>query len=190
MRPSWSIETLSKGLPRFRTLEPYVPPGEEIATFIGRRFSSSVTWELLDKIREFWPHPLMLKGTLHAEEAATAVAHGFDAVWVSNHGGRQLEASPAPADVLDEIIEAVAGRAAIIVDGGVSSGIDIARYLALGADYVMCGRAFMYGLSALGPAGGAHVAEILSDGLRQTLAQIGCPSVGELDRSWLRKLKS
>jgi L-lactate dehydrogenase (cytochrome) len=189
LRPTWSVETLSNGLPRFRTLEPYVPPGEEIATFIGRRFSSSVTWDVLDKIRAFWPHPLMLKGTPHAEEAQTAVDHGFDAIWVSNHGGRQLEASPAPADVLEEIIEAVDGRAKIIVDGGVSSGVDIARYLALGADYVMCGRAFMYGVSALGSAGGKHAAEILIDGLRQTLAQIGCPSVAALDRSWLRRLQ-
>ena len=185
IRPAWSLATLAAGRPRFRTLERYVPPGMDIATFINRRFATSLTWDLVKRIRDAWPRPLMLKGILRPAEADTALAIGVDGIWVSNHGGRQLDAAPAAIDVLPAIVAAVAGRAPVLVDSGVSSGLDVARCLARGADFVLAGRAFMWGVCALGAEGGDHAVAILRDGLATTLAQLGCPAARDLDGSWL-----
>ena len=126
---------------------------------------------------------------MHPVDAEAAVKMGYDGILVSNHGGRQLDACLSPVEVLADIIAQVDGRATIMVDSGFSNGLDIVRGLALGADFVFCGRAFMWGVSVLGQKGPEHVINLLSNELQLALTQIGCPSVNELNKSWLDSKK-
>ena len=129
-----------------------------------------------------------MKGVLSPEDACEAVAAGADAVVVSNHGGRQLDRSPAPLDELPAVIQAVGGRAEVYVDGGVLSGGDAVAALCLGATAVLIGRAYLYGLMAGGDAGVCRVLDILSAEIRQTMQLLGACSAAELtpDRARLR----
>jgi len=105
---------------------------------------------------------------------------GVDAIVVSNHGGRQLDAAPAPIEVLAEVKRAIGANMPVLVDGGIRSGLDIARAMACGADFVLLGRAFMFGIAALGDKGGDHVISVLREELRSTMAQIGCAELTDL----------
>jgi (S)-mandelate dehydrogenase len=129
---------------------------------------------------------LIIKGVMHSDDAEMAIKIGYDGILVSNHGGRQMDASPAPVEVLSDIVAVVGGKATVMVDSGFSSGLDIVRGLALGAQFVFCGRAFMWGLSALGETGVDHVVDLLTDEIALTLTQIGCPDVAKLNTSWLK----
>ena len=122
----------------------------------------------------------MLKGVLRADDAERAVAAGVDGIVISNHGGRQLDGAVSAIDVLPEIARAVAGRASILIDGGVRRGSDIAKAIALGAEGVHLGRACVYGLAAGGRAGVARAMAILADELDRTLALNGCPNIAAL----------
>ena len=189
IRPRWSIETLRAGQPRFRTLEKYLAASEmrQVTRFIGKSLGGTLSWDYLAETREEWPGPLVLKGILHAEDAKRAVDVGVDAVAVSNHGGRQLDGAPAPIDVLPEIRQAVGEDATLLFDSGVRSALDVARAIALGADFVMLGRAFIYGVAALGDAGGDHTASILVDELKNVMTQLGCRDLDELARAGWRR---
>ena len=156
-----------------------------MADFIRQELGKPVTRERLKHIRRKWKGPLVIKGIMHPADAEAAVKMGYDGILVSNHGGRQLDACPSPVEVLADIITQVDGRAMIMVDSGFSNGLDIARGIALGADFVFCGRAFMWGVSVLGQKGPEHVINLLSNELQLALTQIGCPSVNELNTSWL-----
>jgi isopentenyl diphosphate isomerase/L-lactate dehydrogenase-like FMN-dependent dehydrogenase len=131
-------------------------------------------------LREEWDGPMVAKGLLGVDDAERAVELGLDGVLVSNHGARQFDGAPAAIDVLPEIARAVGGRAAVLFDSGIRTGLDIARALARGADFVLAGRAFMLGVAALGEAGGAHVAELLAADLKSNMAQLGCATLEEL----------
>ena len=109
-----------------------------------------------------------------------ALSFGADGIGVSNHGARQCDGTPAAIEVLPRIAEIVDGRAPIIFDSGIRTGLDIARAIALGADFVLCGRAFMYGVAALGPRGGEQVAQLLLDDLKNNMSQLGCRTVQDL----------
>ena len=122
---------------------------------------------------------MMLKGILHPEDAAKAVAMGIEGIWVSNHGGRQIEALPPPIDVLPAIAAEVGGRATVIMDSGIRSGTDVIRAIALGAHSTFAGKAFLWGLGALGPDGPEHVIDLLIAEARAALGQIGAHSLGE-----------
>ena len=122
----------------------------------------------------------VLKGVLSVADAVRAVALGVDGILVSNHGGRQLDAAPSPLEVLSPIKAAVGERAKILVDSGARTGADIAKALALGADFVLLGRAFQYGVAALGARGGDHVARILIDEMTNVMAQIGARTLTDL----------
>ncbi len=148
-----------------------------------------MTWEDVDWLRSEWSGPVFVKGIMDAADVDRAVALGLDGVVVSNHGGRQLESGVGTLDVLPEIADAVAGRAELLLDGGVRRGSDVAKALALGARAVLVGRPFLYGLAVAGPAGVAAVLEILRSELARTLALMGCRDVQELDRSWLVPLE-
>ncbi|WP_375765646.1 alpha-hydroxy-acid oxidizing protein [Archangium gephyra] len=157
-----------------------------VAGYTSRQFDQSVTWADLEWLRGLWPGPLVLKGITTAEDARRAVEHGVEAIVVSNHGGRQLDGLPASLDVLPEIVEAVDGKAELILDGGIRRGSDVVKARALGARACMIGRPFLYGLAAGGQAGVERVLEILRKEISSTLALLGCPRLEQLDASYLR----
>lgn len=154
---------------------------------VNQRFDPGMTWDDLDWLRSLWGGPMVIKGITNEHDAARAVDHGLDAVWVSNHGGRQLDGLPATIDVLPAIAEAVDGRAEVYLDGGIRRGSDIVKALARGARVCMIGRPYLYGLAAGGQAGVQRVIELLTAQLDNTLALLGCRSVEALDPSWLRE---
>ena len=186
-RPRWSLATLTSGIPHFKTMGRYSKNKSfrGMADFIRRELGKPVTRERLKHIRNKWKGPLVIKGIMHPADAEDAVKMGYDGILVSNHGGRQLDACLSPVEVLADIITQVDGRATIMVDSGFSNGLDITRGMALGADFVFCGRAFMWGVSVLGRKGPEHVINLLSNELKLALTQIGCPSLNELNTSWL-----
>jgi L-lactate dehydrogenase (cytochrome) len=147
--------------------------------------TTTVTWKDLQWIREAWRGPIVVKGVLTGDDARRAVDEGAVAVVVSNHGGRQLDYSPATLRVLPEIVSAVSGRAEVLLDGGIRRGSDIVKALCLGASAVLVGRAYAYGLAASGHAGVARAIEVLKADLYRTLKLLGCSSVTDLDRSFV-----
>ncbi|MDC1442892.1 alpha-hydroxy-acid oxidizing protein [Rhodospirillaceae bacterium] len=188
IRPRWSFNTLINGMPHFKTLGRYSKNKSMrgMAEFVGEQLGQMVTSDRLKRIRDHWKGPLIIKGVMHPDDAKQAMKIGYDGILVSNHGGRQMDASPAPVEVLPDIVEAVGGKITVMVDSGFSSGLDIVRGLALGAQFVFCGRAFMWGLSALGEKGVDHVVDLLTDEITLALTQIGCPDIAKLNASWLK----
>jgi 4-hydroxymandelate oxidase len=140
----------------------------------------TLTWDDLGWLRSVCPIPLVAKGVLRADDALRAVDAGCDGIWVSNHGGRQLDTAVAGIDALPEIASAVGDRALLVVDGGVQRGIDILKGLALGADLVAVGRPVLWGLAAGGAAGVQHVLELLRDELSLAMALAGCRTIDEI----------
>jgi isopentenyl diphosphate isomerase/L-lactate dehydrogenase-like FMN-dependent dehydrogenase len=143
----------------------------------------ALTWRDLEWVRAETGMPIVIKGLLTREDALLAVEHGADAVWVSNHGGRQLDHVAAGLDALPEVVEAVAGRAEVYVDGGIRRGTDVLKALALGARAAFAGRAFACGLAVDGERGVAHVLSLLRDELELGLGLLGCPSPDKVSRS-------
>jgi len=182
LRPAWAMGVLRDGLPRFRTLEDYVDRStmKMTAGFVGASLGGTLGWHYLAEVRERWKGPIVVKGILDADDAARCIDTGADAVQVSNHGGRQLDGSISAIEALPGIVERIGGQSPVLFDSGVRDGLDIARALALGADFVFCGRAFMFGLAALGTAGGAHAYDILHEGLVNVMHQTGCSTLDEL----------
>ncbi|MBT8249344.1 MAG: alpha-hydroxy-acid oxidizing protein [Acidimicrobiia bacterium] len=182
LRPVWAMELMKHGLPRFRTLERYLDAAtmRNAAGFVGANLGGTLSFEYLTEVRDQWKGPLVVKGILDPDDAARCVGAGADAVIVSNHGGRQLDGAVASIDALPAVVERIGSATPVLFDGGVRHGIDVARAIALGASFVFCGRAFMYGLGALGDRGPEHVLDILTDGLINTMHQTGCESLTEL----------
>jgi isopentenyl diphosphate isomerase/L-lactate dehydrogenase-like FMN-dependent dehydrogenase len=143
----------------------------------------SVSWRDLEWIASEGRLPVVLKGIVTAEDAELAVEHGAAAIVVSNHGGRQLDGVPATLDALPEVVEAVAGRVEVLLDGGIRRGTDVAKALALGARAVLVGRAAMFGLAAAGEDGVRHVLELLREELTLALCLLGCSSPEQLTRA-------
>ena len=155
--------------------------------YITDQFDASLTWDDLARMVQDWGGAFAIKGVLRPEEAARAVELGVRAVIVSNHGGRQLDHVPATLDVLPEIVDAVGGRAEVILDGGVRRGTDVVKALALGARACMIGRAYLYGLGAGGQRGVSRALTLLRAEIRRALMLVGCRSVQALDASYLRR---
>ena len=147
---------------------------------------ASWTWTTLGDIRKTTRLPIVLKGILTAEDAKLAVEHGAAAIVVSNHGGRQLDGSIASLDALPEVVEAVADRIEVLVDGGVRRGTDVLTALALGARAVLIGRAAAWGLAAGGQAGIERVLQILRDELSTSMAIVGAPTLNDIKREHLK----
>ncbi|MFD8151576.1 alpha-hydroxy acid oxidase [Streptomyces sp. NPDC059720] len=154
-----------------------------IARHSKEQFDASITWEDLAWLREVTSLPLVLKGVLTGEDAELAVKHGVSGLVVSNHGGRQLDFSRSALDALAEIVDAVSGRCAVVLDGGVRHGADIAKALCLGADAVMVGRPALWGLAHSGAQGVADVLRLLMGEFEEVMALMGAPSVAGFDRS-------
>jgi L-lactate dehydrogenase (cytochrome) len=154
----------------------------DVNTALGH---TPITWADMRWVRDLWPGPIVIKGVLTGEDACRAVDGGAAAVVVSNHGGRQLDGAPASLRALPEVVAAVNGRAEVLMDGGVRRGSDILKAICLGARAVLLGRAYAYGLAAAGEAGVARVLEILRTDLERSLKLLGCPSISQLDRSFV-----
>jgi isopentenyl diphosphate isomerase/L-lactate dehydrogenase-like FMN-dependent dehydrogenase len=151
--------------------------GSSLLKYVGEQFDPALTWEGLDWLRSFTQLPIVVKGVLTAEDARLAVQHGVAGIVVSNHGGRQLDSVVATAHALPEVVEAVAGRVEVFVDGGVRRGTDVLKALALGAQAVLIGRPYLWGLAVEGEAGVRRVLQLLADDLCLSLALAGCPSL-------------
>ncbi len=180
--PGWLLSLWRNGNLRFANLRPYVGPNATLADaamFARDYMRGAFTWEEVARYRDRWKRPLVVKGILHPHDAEKAVALGVDGIVVSNHGGRQIDALPAAIDALPAVAAQVAGRATVLMDSGVRSGVDVARALALGADAAFAGKAFLWGLGALGEAGPAHVIDLLIDELKAALGQVGAATVAE-----------
>ncbi len=177
LRSPGYLQSLWKhGQPRFGNLKPYAGDTadvNEVAAFVRREMAGAFTWEEIGRYRERWKAPLVVKGLLHPADAERCVSLGVDGIIVSNHGGRQVEGLPTPVDVLPAIARAVGGRATVMVDSGIRSGLDVVRAVALGADAAFAGKAFLWGLGALGAEGPLHVIDLMIDEMRAAFGQIG-----------------
>lgn len=149
--------------------------------------NDSLSWEDLRDLRRRWQGPLMIKGILHADDAARAVDCGVDAVIVSNHGGRNLDGAVAPIDALPEIVDRVGTRCDVMLDSGVRRGSDMIKAVALGAKAVMVGRAPLYGVAAAGETGAGQALQILHEEAMRVMGFLGCPSLGALGADVLRQ---
>ena len=188
-RPDWAWDVALRGRPMtMGNLEPLLGSGAMLADLMGwvaRNFDASVTWKDVERVREQWKGPLIIKGVLDPEDARQALDSGADGIVVSNHGGRQLDGALSTARALPRIADAVAGRMPVLVDGGVRSGLDVVRMLALGANFVMMGRAWAYALAAAGEAGVAHVLKLIDAEMRVAMALTGVTSIAQIDNAIL-----
>jgi isopentenyl diphosphate isomerase/L-lactate dehydrogenase-like FMN-dependent dehydrogenase len=184
LHPRWLAAFLHDGgVPR---LENVVTPdaGPMKMTHVGAALASAVvTWEDLRWLRKLWPGPLVVKGVLTGDDARRAIDGGADGVVVSNHGGRQLDTVSATLRALPEVVAAANGQAEVLMDGGVRRGTDIVKAICMGAQAVLVGRAYAYGLGAAGHAGVVRALEILRDDFERVLRLMGCASVAELNPS-------
>jgi L-lactate dehydrogenase (cytochrome) len=188
-RPGWAWDVGVHGRPHtLGNLEPLLGSGaalEDLMGWVANNFDSSVTWKDVEWVRDQWKGPLVIKGILDPDDARQAAENGADGIVVSNHGGRQLDGVLSTTRALPPIAEAIAGRLPVLVDGGVRSGLDVVRMLALGADFVLLGRAWAYALAAAGEAGVAHVLELIDAEMRVAMALTGCTKVNEIGRDTL-----
>jgi L-lactate dehydrogenase (cytochrome) len=190
-RPDWAWDVAVRGRPMtMGNLEPVLGANaalSDLMGWVGQNFDSSVTWKDVEWVRSQWPGALVIKGILDPDDARECVANGADGIVVSNHGGRQLDGALSSARALPPIADAVAGRAAILADGGVRSGLDVVRMLALGADFVLMGRGWAYALAARGQAGVAHVLKLIDAEMRVAMALTACTSVKQIDEQILER---
>jgi L-lactate dehydrogenase (cytochrome) len=188
-RPDWAWDVGLRGRPlTMGNLEKLLGTDAVLADlmgWVGANFDASVTWKDVEWVRAQWDGPLVIKGILDPDDARLAADSGADGIVVSNHGGRQLDGALSSARALPRIAEAVGGRTAILADGGVRSGLDVVRMLALGADFVLMGRAWAYALAACGQAGVAHVLKLIDAEMRVAMALTGCTHIDELTRDIL-----
>jgi L-lactate dehydrogenase (cytochrome) len=188
-KPAWALGVLFGKRRTFGNLVGRIGGSSGINTlaeWIATQFDASANWRDVEWVRSRWPGKLILKGVLDAEDARLGVAAGADAIVVSNHGGRQLDGAASSISVLSEIVDAVAGRCEVMFDGGVRSGQDIAKALALGARGALIGKSFLYALSAAGEAGVTKAIEIMRNELRVTMALTGTSTVDAVGPHILR----
>ena len=190
--PRWAWDVGINGRPHhLGNVAPVLGANSGLEDFLGwmrNNFDPSVTWRDLDFIRESWDGPLVIKGILDADDARAAADVGADGIVVSNHGGRQLDGVPSTARALPPIAEAVGDRLTVLADGGVRSGLDVVRMLALGARGVLLGRAWAYALAGGGQAGVAHMLTLIEAEMRVAMALTGCTRIEDITREALVNL--
>ncbi len=187
--PAWAWDVGLKGTPHdLGNVSAFLGKPTGLADYIGwlgANFDPSISWKDLEWIRDFWDGPMIIKGILDPEDARDAVSFGADGIVVSNHGGRQLDGALSSARALPAIADAVKGDLRILVDSGVRNGLDVVRAVALGADAVMLGRAFVYALAAEGQAGVANLLDLFEKEMRVAMTLTGARSIASIDRSML-----
>ncbi len=200
--PAWALQMLKNGVPvmeNLRGLEisssapssaanrPSPAQASAIASSVGRNYDASFDWDALQKIRDHWPRQLIVKGVVHPADALRLAAMGVDAVVVSNHGGRQLDAGIATFDALPALSHALQGKIPVWMDGGIRRGSDIVKALAAGAQAVLIGRATLFGAVAFGEAGAHRAIQILHDELRRTMQLCGAKNLAEINQELLKQ---
>jgi len=184
-RPEWLWDVGIRGRPiSLGNLEPIVgrkAPLSDFQAWIHANFDPSVSWKEVEWLRKRWDGPLIIKGILDGDDARQALQAGADAIVVSNHGGRQLDGVVSTARALPRVAEAIDRKIPVLVDGGVRSGLDVVRMIALGADFVLLGRAWAYALAAAGGAGVTNVLKIIEAEMRVAMALTACTVVSEID---------
>jgi L-lactate dehydrogenase (cytochrome) len=183
-KPAWVAGVLRGKRRTFGNLAGHLKIDQDItslSTWINSQFDTTLNWKDVDWIRSIWPGKLVLKGILDVEDAEIAAKSGAQALVVSNHGGRQLDGAPSSIEVLPEIVDAVGSQIEIMFDGGIRSGQDVMRALALGAKSCMIGRAYAYGLGAAGEAGVAKAISVIAKELETTMGLCGVNTIAEID---------
>lgn len=192
-KPSWALSVLKSKHKTFGNLDGHVKGMEGIkslAQWTASQFDPTLSWKDLEWIRSIWPGKLIIKGILDIEDARIAAKSGADAIVVSNHGGRQLDGAPSSISALPRIVDAIGTQKEVLFDGGVRSGQDVLRALALGAKGCLIGRAFLYGLGAGGQAGVAKAIDIIRNELDISMALTGTSRVDQIDRGVLADWES
>ena len=190
--PSWVLETLIAGVPKtanFDDTNPAVPYGTSSNGFIREETRGKVDWQFLQQLRERWMGKLIVKGVLAPQDAVRIKEAGADAIYVSNHGGRQLDSAPPAVSRLPLIRKAVGSDYPLLFDSGIRNGESVVKALALGADFVMLGRPFLFASGAYRESGVMRLVELLTDEISLTLAQLGCKSLEELERNMIIEKK-
>jgi L-lactate dehydrogenase (cytochrome) len=187
-KPSWAMSVLGGRRKTFGNIDAYIKGKGNVwaaGAWANDNFDSSLSWDDVAWVRKQWRGKLVLKGILDAEDAKKAADLGADAIVVSNHGGRQLDGAPATITALPRIADAAGDRIEILFDGGVRSGQDVLKALALGARGCLIGRAYLYGLAAMGEAGVTKALKLIEDELRVSLSLTGVKDVGNVSRDIL-----
>jgi L-lactate dehydrogenase (cytochrome) len=188
-KPGWALNVLSGRHKSFGNLEGRIPDAKSLTTlshWIAGQFDPTLSWKDVEWVKKLWGGKLILKGILDVEDARIAASTGADAIVVSNHGGRQLDGTVSSIRALPEVAQAVGDRIEVLFDGGIRSGQDVLRALALGAKGTMIGKSFAYGLGAMGEAGVTKVLEILQKELDVTMALCGLRDVKDASPAILR----
>ena len=185
--PRWALGTLREGAPRIALAESYLQHHDARSSLehAGHLIRGKPDWDTWDWVREVWDGDILAKGVLDPELGKKLMDRGADGIWVSNHSGRQFEPGPTAIEMLPKFREALPD-APLLFDSGVENGADVMRALALGADFVMLGRAWHYALAAFGAAGIDHLIHILTDDMKLSMAQIGAHSLADLPRRLIR----
>ncbi len=182
MRPVWAMGMARQGLPRMRLIDSYAGKvtGLTSINHAGYLLRTSPDWDYLRWLRDAWDGPVVVKGVLRADDARALQEVGMDAIWISNHAGRQFDAAPATIDVVASIRAAT--DLPLIFDGGIEGGLDMLRAIALGADFIMMGRAWHYALAALGDRGPGHLVEMMRADLIANMGQLGARRLADTRR--------
>ncbi|MEN9012622.1 MAG: alpha-hydroxy acid oxidase [Yoonia sp.] len=178
--PAWLMGIRKTGMPRMKLMDSYAEQTTALPSnqHVGYLLRTSPDWSYVEKLRDEWDGPLIVKGVSLPDDAARLELMGVDALWISNHAGRQFDGGPATIEQLPLVRAATS--LPLIMDSGIEGGLDIIRALALGADFVMMGRAFHYGLGALGERGAAHVLDILRQDMIANMGQLGTRQLSDL----------
>jgi L-lactate dehydrogenase (cytochrome) len=188
-KPGWALNVLRSKRKSFGNLEGRIPDARSLTTlsqWIASQFDAQLSWKDVEWVKSLWGGKLILKGILDAEDAKIAAGCGVDAIVVSNHGGRQLDGAVSSIRALPEIVEVVKDKTEVWLDGGIRSGQDVLKALALGARGTMIGKAYAYGLGAMGEAGVSRALEIIQKELDVTMALCGVRDVKDASRAILR----
>jgi L-lactate dehydrogenase (cytochrome) len=189
-KPGWALNVLRGKRKSFGNLEGRIPDAKNLTTlsqWIAGQFDPTLSWKDVEWVKKLWGGKLVLKGILDPEDAKIAAQSGVDAIVVSNHGGRQLDGAESSIRALPQVADAIAGKTEVWFDGGIRSGQDLLKALALGADAALIGRAFVYGLGAMGEAGVTRALEIIRAELDVTMGLCGLKDVKDASPAILRR---
>jgi (S)-mandelate dehydrogenase len=187
-KPGWALATLANGTPRFENMVPYMPEAADSKSLGAAQVlqvSARLSEDFVKRIRDAWDGTLVIKGILSPKSAEASMRVGADGIIVSNHGGRQLDSAPSSIEALPRVIAAVGPDIPVMLDSGIRGGSDIIKAYASGAAFTFSGRSFVYGVGALGKAGGEHVLDLMTQEVDQTLTQIGCKDINALGPDYI-----